>query len=561
MRFSKFYLGVITVVLLGLIWINQFILHLGEPLSQFNEDPALASFILKHYIDVFFSGSWDKIATLPMFYGLKYSLFLSDHHLPFGLIAIPIFAVSQNIIWTTNFISVISVLSSLISMYIFTFYITKAILPSILASVIFALNPYVAAHFPDHLILIMLAWIPMIFLFFEKSIENPSKRNIFFFFIFLALQLLTSLYYSAFLSVILPVYIIFRILQKKLIAKRFFNSGFILGSVIFLVVLLGSAYLYNKANIESRSFRYEPTNIVRNSQRNAIITESFSPQLKDIFIDSLHKNIVHSFFLNDSLSEINVAEKTYFLGFATLILLIISIPLLYRSSQWQVYFLMSIFTFFISLGPIVKVTDNLNFPGIYQLFLNIDPLFQWLRVPTRIAGLMFFFISLICALVLQKLLKSFNYRHSLIFGLILISLVTFEYLNWPVQTREITIEQKEFYRILNQQRQIKVIVDLPMGTHDSDYLMLATILHSKALLNGDTGFVPQQYVHLSKITLGLNFPSSESIQVLRENGVEGIVLHRDEYTSPSSFDITKKGLEQLGIKKIEETPNLALFVL
>ena len=44
----------------------------------------------------------------------------------------------------------------------------------------------------------------------------------------------------------------------------------------------------------------------------------------------------------------------------------------------------------------------------------------------------------------------------------------------------------------------------------------------------------------------MRFPTGDKVNMLRETGVDGIILHKDEWDDPRSFDDVSVGLEELG---------------
>jgi hypothetical protein len=96
------------------------------------------------------------LSTLPMFYGFQNSLFFSDHHFIHAVIALPLFLMTKDIIITSNLLIISTLLMSLTAMYTLCYFFTKHVLPSVLGAIVFVLNPFILARFPDQLILLSL---------------------------------------------------------------------------------------------------------------------------------------------------------------------------------------------------------------------------------------------------------------------------------------------------------------------------------------------------------------------------------------------------------------------
>jgi hypothetical protein len=225
------------------------------------------------------------------------------------------------------------------------------------------------------------------------------------------------------------------------------------------------------------------------------------------------------------------------------------------------------------LGPKITFSDNFSIPGPYRLAYLIDPLLSYLRTAARFGVFVFFFLGLISSLTLAEIAKKVGVRRYIMLSFIILAILLIEYMNKPLAFTEIDQRTKDFYSLLNKQKQIEVIVDLPIANlisysypqaraedFDAHYLLWATVLHDKILFNGYTGFLPQEYYKRGAY-LSINFPTREKLKKLREWGVDGIVLHRDEFNDPSEFERVKSDLRKRGVKQVASTDDLALFDL
>jgi len=97
MKKYYFWIGISFLILLSTYILRNFILKINQPIGFAYEDPSLVYFILHHYMDSIFNGNLNNLFTLPMFYGFKYSLFFTDHHLIFAFFILPLFFITHNI--------------------------------------------------------------------------------------------------------------------------------------------------------------------------------------------------------------------------------------------------------------------------------------------------------------------------------------------------------------------------------------------------------------------------------------------------------------------------------
>jgi len=557
---------VLVVGFLGNFWWN-----LGKPLGLEHGDALLVNFILNHYMRVFETGDWQGILTLPMFYGFKDSLLFTDHHFIFALFAWPIYKIWGSVILATNGVIVGMILASFWAMYLLAWHWTKDTLASLIASVLFVFNPVVFTRYPDHLILISLLWIPLIFLFFERFLERQNWKDGLLFFLVLTAQLLSSLYYSAFLTVILPLYIGVRLWQKKFPLVKLIQSGTVVGFVLLTAVAVGTAGLYLKV--------YSKETIGRNLDQTDIF---FSPWVTDLAFTS-SKNVVYG-GLREKLSQKYPAffhqtffqEQDLFPGIVAVMLLIGSIGILKKRGKdgiWRLWAGLAILSLVLAFGPIIHFSRDIAIPGLYGLVYAVNPVLWFLRAPSRIIVFSFFFSALIIAKGIKLWLDRLEIRKKWVIAGIVIILMLVEYWNKPLSFTPISDQMKSFYARLEAQNQIKVIVDLPIANIfpadvkgsryidlDSQYMLWATVLHSKKILNGYSGFIPDEYYRRADL-LSFNFPSPVKLSLLRKWGVDGIVLHRQEFSEQNDFYLIKEDLLKLKVPATISTEDLIFFDL
>lgn len=105
--------------------------------------------------------------------------------------------VSQNLIFTYNFLWLLSFFLSGVGAYFLIFYLTRSRLASFISSLIFAFSPVCLAHI-SHLELLFSAWLPFCFLFLHRYFEKPSLSNLSLALFFLILQTLSCGHYGVY---------------------------------------------------------------------------------------------------------------------------------------------------------------------------------------------------------------------------------------------------------------------------------------------------------------------------------------------------------------------------
>lgn len=562
-------LGIIIGIIIVCIFFWSFIFHLNKPLSLKYGDELQVDFILKNNMDTILSGKLSDLPNLPMFYGFNNSLFYSNHFILQSISAIPIYLLTdRNIFLTFNLYVLITAFASFFSMYLFLLYLTKKPTSSIIGSIIFTLNPFIINAVPDSLELFTLIWTPLVFLFFERALDNKDSRSCFLFFLFLGFRLLSTFYYFSFLTVILPIYAVVRFIQKKSKLEFWFNKGTFLGLSLLIIIFAIKAYLYFQAGTEI-SFERDLSSMAK--FYSPYIANWFFMPPRNILYGQIGEKVwqeAPAFF-----SVNGIDNLSFFWGFIPLILFIMSFRIFKNHKNrnyWLICTGLLILSLIFSFGPKIQITSYLNLPGLYTLLYKINPLFLPLRVPARFAMMVFFFLAIVISITLKEIMTKMNKKMSIVLAIILVCAILFEYWVKPFEFTRISDQRKKFYLFLKNQKHIKVIVDLPIGnrlgsynqysrteTLDSHYLFWQ-MLHGKKILNGYSSYLPERYVIRANF-LSDGFPTKEKIELLRNWKVDAIILHKDEFIFPEHFSNIKSGLENLGFTSIAKTERVILF--
>lgn len=587
MRILKLLSPVWISLIFTLIFLHNFIFNLGNMIEFSHGDAWHVSFTLKHYFEILESGRWREILNMRMFYGFDKTLLYSEILLSQAILSLPIYFITRNIIFTYNTICALTIFLDFLSMFILARYFTKNTWGSILGAIIFTFNPWTIGHFPDQLMHYSIYAIPMIILFFEKSLEKPTNRNIFLIFPFAVIQLLSNMSYSGLLTIILPIYGGARIWQKSRNYAEGRNAklrgilnllrglgkegkwGLIGGFVIFILVAGCLGYLYG-------SF-YKEQNVERTSITD---TTYFAPWVSDLFFTQ-ENNLLYGglrFWSIENLpsitfNTIETVERNLFWGFSVIVLFILSFKYLRKTKYRNIWILsmgLAFFSLLLSFGPLIRFSNDFAIPGFYRIFYELHPLVHQLRVSSRFAIFIYLFLGLICAFTLSEILSRQKTKNKWILGLIIVGLVFVEYVNKPWNFEDFRPEVKTVYSKLNEQNDVEVILELPMGNLftmirpagdqfvDSKYMLYAETLHNKKLLNGYSSYSPPEYIKRIEY-LSVNFPTAAKLAQLQKWGVDAVIVHKDEYLQPFQADLIKERMKGLNVTVLEETESLSLF--
>lgn len=223
-------------------------------------------------------------------------------------------------------------------------------------------------------------WIPLIFLFLEKTIKYEKIKYSLYLGIALALQILSSSQYIVYLSFIIPLYLLLRIFivdKKILINKKFYLNMFI---SLITAFVLSSFYLVKRIGLSS---------VIRTIEENMM----WYWRLNNL-------NELLSFGENISIGPIHII----FLGFGLFVLWMNIKNKDYR--KYFIYLILFIFIIIAMFGPFSK------FAPYYWLY-KIWPFVKNFRVLRRLFPFVLMSSSILSSLFLLYLKdqnKSEKYR-------------------------------------------------------------------------------------------------------------------------------------------------------
>ena len=197
----------------------------------------------------------------------------------------------------------------------------------------------------------------------------------------------------------------------------------------------------------------------------------------------------------------------------------------------------------LSLGPWLHLGSRaLPIPLPAWLLYQFVPGFSVVRAPARFSILVTLGVALVMAGVVSSWFQAMRKKHVIGF-IALASLLMLECVNRPLPLQAIPHESgiPKVYHWM-QSREERVIVCYPLRYH-LDY-MLYSLWHWKKLLNGWTGYMPNEFFEDERRLNTL--PSTEAMETLKRRGAELIVIHRSYDTEPFFRSLTPEEVE--GVK-------------
>jgi len=568
MRSKLFWLGILFGAVLTVVFWSSLVFHINQPLGFAHGDAYRDYFVLKHYVHIAQTGDWGNLATTPEFYGFKNSLFFNDHFLVLGALAILLQPFTKSVITSFHILSLITIFLSFAGMYTLVWYFTKKFYPSAIAGVIYAFNSFVTGRFSDHIEIYAMQWIPFIFLVFELWITKRKARWGFVLFLLLTAQLMaSSLYLSVMLSVLLPVYACMRIWQTKTPLRFFPSKWAIIGSLLFIIVTGINIYFY------SLPYRLHMT------PRNMDQILLFSPYVSD-YLFSTPNTVLYGGIKSVATQQFPAfvrtgipSEHNVFWGIIPWILFIVSIFLLRRSKErnvWIALLITFVLAVLFSFGPWIHVSDTIGFPGPYALLYWADPVVRLLRVPARFVLFAIFSVAVIAGFTVEKF---DNKRWGMWVSAAILVGILAEYWVKPLEFLPPQPNLASVYATVNSTAGVRVLLEWPVANDfplylsggrpeddDTGYLLWATIYHNKTLFDGYAGTYPLLYWQRTQF-LSTNFPSVETLKLLKIWSVDAIVVHRDQYSTQVQYDSVLDGLQKLGVPQITGNADAASYNL
>ncbi|MFA6525152.1 MAG: hypothetical protein WCT33_02655 [Patescibacteria group bacterium] len=534
-------LFVILTVVMTYPWINH--------MNSWVHDGADSYFIAWNLAwDVnSFQNNIGNIFNANIFYPHENTLAYSEHLVGTALLVWPILALTHNPILAYNIVTFIFFALGAYCMYLFMFKLTRNLPVSIISAIIFGFNPYRVIHFSQiHLQVIF--FFPLILLILHRIFELKKNRD----FIFLVLAYVAlgymSMHYLLMMAVVTVVFMVFYFaaIDKKMPDKKFIIK-LILAFFLIILAILPVYYPYFFAHDEngySRSY--------------GMIT-TYSPTVMDYFSFSP--------LITKIVGFPNTIEKVLYTGFTVVILFFVSLYYLIKrrivdqktTEILLLYLLIGAVCVLLSFGILVRfTTDGGGVVGPYIFFYKLIPGFDGLRALGRFFIVVLLSISVVIGLGLNQMLKRIKKRF--VYGAIIIliaSLVMLEYL-WvppfqPVEYRQALIgdEIPEVYSWFAEQSDDSVILELPLDVNlrkSTEYMYLS-VYHWKKMINGYSGFFPEDYIKLEKMITD-NFTGDETQNEISKAGVKFIIVH---------FGVQSKFTTEITPEELDQLPKLRLI--
>ena len=446
-----------------------------------------------------------------IFYPERHALTFSDAMVVEGLVAAPLLWAGVRPVLVHNALLFGAVIVSAAGMVVLVERLTRNRAAAVIAGIIFAFAPYRFDHYM-HMELQWTVWVPWALWAVHRTIESGRPMHGLQAGLFVALQMLSSVYYGVFLATLLPLVAGLLLLSlPRSQALRAFRA-LALGGVAAAIICSLYALPYLAA---SRQVGRRPTDEIA----------KFSARPHDYLVATPDNRIYGDLFEGPP-------ERRLFPGFVAVLLAIAAVFPRPRTRAALVYLIAFVAAFEMSLG----------FHGyMYRFLYEHVPAFAGLRVLARLGIFVIAFLAILAAQGYATLQDAVRPSFRRAFAVLVSCVLLIEYSVSPLQLVRYDNIAPPVYEFLARLPS-GVVAEFPIPLKntvpgpDARHIYMSTF-HWKKLVNGYSGYYPPSY--LRRLDGLQSFPDASSLEILRRTGVSYVIVHLSSYESENQllFDL------------------------
>ena len=438
-----------------------------------------------------------------IFYPERHALTFSDAMVVEGLVAAPLLWAGVRPVLVHNFLLLGGVIVSAAGMFVLVERLTRNRAAAVIAGIIFAFAPYRFDHYM-HMELQWTVWVPWALWAVHRTIESGRPMHGLQAGLFVALQMLSSVYYGVFLATLLPLVAGLLLLSlPRSQALRAFRA-LALGGVAAAIICSLYALPYLAASRQV-------------GRRSADEISKFSAQPRDYLAATPDNRIYGDVFESPP-------EHRLFPGLVAVVLAIAAVFPRPRTSAAVVYLIALAAAFEMSLG----------FHGyMYRFLYEQVPAFAGLRVLARLGIFVIAFLAILAAhgyATLHDAVRP-SFRRGL--AVLISCVLLLEYSVSPLHLVRYDNTAPPVYEFLARLPS-GVVAEFPIPLKntvpgpDARHIYMSTF-HWNKLVNGYSGYYPPSY--LRRLDGLQSFPDASSLEILRRTGVSYVIVHLSSYES------------------------------
>jgi hypothetical protein len=452
-----------------------------------------------------------------IFHPLPYTLGMDEPVFGTTLLILPLALFTDDAVWLFNVARLLTFALSALTAYWLARELDGGEAASLVAGAAFAFSTIVDPL--AHLSTLGTQWLPLVFLFLYRFTRTGAQRDAFLAGLFYVLETMASGYHGLIAAVVLPCAALPLVWGRwRLVARA-------LPAMLATALALAPLYWLHQAALEPHGF---------SRGRGEAVVHAASLQT---FLATSAWNRLYG----EATAPFRTEANDLFPGLVRPALILIGAWVAWRERRRPgrvavSLAVMIVVSVVVALGPEVRWFDRSLGVGPFAWLREAVPIFQMIRVTSRVGP----FLRLALALLLARVLQRWMGRPVLV--ALCAVLVLGEAVMAPIpmpgwsQVIDTRRPPPAVYTWLAAQPGDFAVVELPIqgakvameksAYHESVYMVHST-RHWKRLLNGYSGFEPQRYRELKEKCL--RFPDAESIAAIRALGARYVIVHRAGY--------------------------------
>jgi hypothetical protein len=493
-------------------------LHLGSETAR--HDDTLFSIWRLSWVAHALSDQSARLFDANIFYPQLRTLANSDAMLFQAFLAAPWLWAQANPVLVYNLLLLGGIVLSGLGMFVLARYLMNDVDAALVSAAIFTLVPYRVEHFM-HLELQWTVWMPLTFWAAHRAYNESSVRFGALVGVFLSLQMLSSIYYGAFLGVMTATLVLLLGATRPRLAAAAIRPFFVGATILAgLIAPYAIPYIENTRTLGPR----DPSQVA-----------TFSARLGS-YISAPGENWLWGW----TAFEYPGNELHLFPGIIALVLAIIGVV---KGPKYITRIYLAI------LSVAVVLSFGSRGPVYGWLYEHLRAL-QGFRAPSRFA------ILACCALAILAGIGYVSLRQILarrgatnwLLAAVLVA-IGIEYGSAPMNLVEVPTAVPDLYKVLAKSER-SPLIEFPLVDWDlTAYYMYWSIHHWHPLVNGYSGYAPPDYEKTRELMR--TFPDDDAIARLRELKVRHIVVHQSfykasEYAALMEDVIRRPELSQVG---------------
>jgi hypothetical protein len=378
-----------------------------------------------------------------------------------------------------------------------------------LAAIFFGLAPYRFAHI-GHLELQWVMWMPLSLRLLHRLLAAPSAGRALALGGAVACQALTSIYYGAYLTLYVVVAAVILFALNASVRRRVtIMMPLAVLPLLVVVLIYGPPYSHSRQQHGARSvseiteYSATPSDFLRVPPNNRLRGHSERGPAPD--------------------------ERSLYPGTAAVMLAAAAFVPPVTTTAWM----------YLGLTA-VSVDGALGMNGLlYPLLHRVAPPLTSLRSPARFGALVLLSIAVLAGVGAARLIRV-RPRAAGSFVALMTAFCLLEYLSAPIGVRANLRAPTDAHRFLSHQPPGTVVVEMPvpranaLWMYETTYL-IRSIHHWQPLVNGYSGFAPQEYRQTLESLQ--DFPDERSIARLHELSVRFVLLNQVLYADKEFSDL------------------------